>query len=75
MAVPGRGILELARGQGRVVLNPSRAPYRVFSIEDITSILDRLLKSQERAPELIAQERSPETDVVDPSADLFKLLK
>ncbi len=69
VAMPGRQLLELARGRGRVVLNPGNRPFRIFSIQEVETILDRLLKDQATA----VQPPTPPGD--DPSLDLFQLLK
>jgi hypothetical protein len=42
----GREMLELARGKGRIVLNPGRKEFKAFGPEDIDRILDRLVSSR-----------------------------
>ena len=73
VAMPGRQLLELTRGRGRVVLNPGNRPFRIFSTQEIETILDRLLKEQATA---VAHTMPPSDEPsVDPSLDLFQLLK
>jgi hypothetical protein len=45
VAMPGRELLELARGSHRVVLDPGHEPFRVFTPADVDTILDKLRKS------------------------------
>ena len=42
----GRELLELARGSGRIVINPGRKEFKAFSAEDVERILDRLVVSR-----------------------------
>ncbi|HUP55940.1 MAG TPA: SseB family protein [Bdellovibrionota bacterium] len=42
----GRELLELARDKGRVVINAGRKEFKAFGPEDVSRILDRLVKSR-----------------------------
>lgn len=42
----GRELLELARGSGRIVVNPGRKEFKAFSRDDVERILDRLVISR-----------------------------